>query len=174
MNRIVVIGTSGSGKTTLAKQIAARLQLPHQELDDLHWNADWQETPLSEFRERVSEAIRSDQWVIDGNYSKVRDLIWTRADTIVWLDYARWVVMWRVITRTLRRVITRESLWRSGNVETLEKMFGRDSVIVWAWTTYERRKGETPRLLAQYPQVRVIRLTHPDETKRWIEELGKV
>lgn len=103
MRRIVVIGTSGSGKTTLAKAIAARLAIPHLELDNLYWQPDWQETPIAEFRERVTAAIQADRWVIDGNYSKVRDLVWARADTIVWLDYPKRVVMWRVITRTLRR-----------------------------------------------------------------------
>lgn len=72
----------------------------------------------------------------------------------------------------LTPVITRERLWRSGNVETFGKMFGRDSVIVWAWTTYERRKRETSRLLEQYPHVRVIRLADPRKSERWIKELG--
>ena len=35
--RISIVGTSGSGKTTLARQVAQQLQIPHIELDELHW-----------------------------------------------------------------------------------------------------------------------------------------
>lgn len=55
--RIVVVGTSGAGKTTIACQIAARLGLPHVELDELHWDANWNEAPLPVFRTRVAQAL---------------------------------------------------------------------------------------------------------------------
>ncbi len=45
MRRIVVIGTSGSGKTTLARELAGRLNVPHIELDALHWKPNWVATP---------------------------------------------------------------------------------------------------------------------------------
>ena len=55
--------------------------------------------------------VDSDGWVADGNYSKVRDLVWGSADLLVWLDYALPVIMGRLVSRTLRRLITREVLW---------------------------------------------------------------
>ncbi len=87
MKRVVVIGTSCSGKTTFASQLADELAIAHTELDVLHWLPDWQMRPIEEFRLLVAEVAAQDLWVIDGNYSKVRDIIWPRATHLVWLNY---------------------------------------------------------------------------------------
>jgi adenylate kinase family enzyme len=68
--RIVVVGTSGAGKTTLARRIASRLELPHIELDAINWQAGWRDLTRhdpQEFVRRVTEAIRGEAWVADGN-----------------------------------------------------------------------------------------------------------
>ena len=129
--RISVVGTSGSGKTTLARQISQRLAIPHVELDALHHEPDWQEAPIDVFRKRVEQSLSSDSWVVDGNYSKVRDIVWSRADTVVWLDYSLPVIMTRLLRRTWRRVVAQEELW-SGNRETWRQTFSRDSILLWA------------------------------------------
>src|SRR5690349_14236388 len=85
--RIMIVGTTGSGKTTLACQLAKRLALSQVDLDALYWNPQWTPAPPEVFRERVSTALSGDRWVVDGNYQQVRDLIWQRADTFIWLDY---------------------------------------------------------------------------------------
>ena len=113
--RIVVVGTSGAGKITLARTIAARLALPHIELDAINWQAGWRDLTRhdpAEFVRRVTEAIQADRWVVDGNYGPVRDIVWTRATHLVWLDYPRPVIMARVIRRSLlsaHRVVGRQS-----------------------------------------------------------------
>jgi adenylate kinase family enzyme len=117
--RIVVIGTSGAGKTTMAENIAARFGLPCIELDRLHWGPNWQaltETDPAEFIRRVEAAIAAESWVTDGNYGVVRDLIWRRATHLVWLDYSRAVIMYRVIKRSIGRAFDRKELW-AGNRE---------------------------------------------------------
>src|SRR5689334_21884081 len=83
--RIVVVGTSGSGKTTMARRLSRALHIRHIELDALHWEPNSVEAPDDIFRERVLKALQADSWSVDGNYSKVRRLIWERAVTIVWL-----------------------------------------------------------------------------------------
>ena len=82
---MVVIGLSGSGKSTLAGQLAEILDCPHIELDALHWGPGWTPVPLELFRERTAQALGGEAWTTDGNYSKVRDIVWGRADTVVWL-----------------------------------------------------------------------------------------
>ena len=74
------------------------------ELDALFWGRDWQGAPVELFRHRVEREIRDGGWIVVGNYSQVRDLVWRPADTLVWLDLPLSLVMWRLLRRTLRRV----------------------------------------------------------------------
>ena len=88
MQRINVVGASGSGKSTFGAALAQRLQGTLVELDELFWRPGWQQTPNDEFRAAVDAALAVDCWVVCGNYnSRVRDIVWGRADTVVWLDY---------------------------------------------------------------------------------------
>ena len=97
--RIAIVGTSGSGKTTLARALAAQLALPYVELDAVNWQAGWRDLSRNdpdEFVRRVTLAVAADAWVVDGNYGLVRDFVWRRATHLVWLDYERRIVMYRV------------------------------------------------------------------------------
>jgi adenylate kinase family enzyme len=135
VRRSYVVGTSGSGKSTIARQLARVLGIPYLELDGVFHQPDWQPLPVSEFQDLVRRLTREDGWVIDGNYSAVRDIIWERADTVVWFDLPRSTVMRQIIWRTIRRAVTREELW-NGNREPLLNFLSRDpekSVISWAW-----------------------------------------
>ncbi len=144
MRRVSVVGNSGSGKSTLARALATRLGVPHVELDAIYHQPGWQPLPVAEFRARVDRAIAGDGWVVDGNYSAVRDLVWARADTVVWLDLPRRTVMRQVVWRTVRRAVLRVELW-NGNREPWRNLFTRDpeeSIIAWAWhrhTVYRAR-----------------------------------
>ena len=140
MQRVSVVGNSGSGKSTVAAALAKRLGAAHVELDAIFHQPGWGELPTQEFRRRVADVTRFDRWVVDGNYTAVRDLVWQRADTVVWLDLGRHIVMRRVIRRTLGRVILRRELW-NGNRERWRNLVSIDpstSIIAWAWTQHER------------------------------------
>jgi adenylate kinase family enzyme len=140
VQRISVVGNSGSGKTTLAAGLAAALGVPHLELDSVYHLPGWQPRPADEFRAVVEDFIAGDAWVVDGNYSKVRDLIWRRADTVVWLDPPRSAVMRQLLRRTLGRMARRTELW-NGNRESFVNLFKADpaeSILRWAWTQHDK------------------------------------
>ena len=132
--RVVVVGTSGCGKTTFSKALSSQLGVRHIELDTLHWGPNWTANPRDTFRANTSEAIEASTWVCDGNYSAVRDLVWARANTLMWLDYSFPVVFYRAVARTLRRLITREELF-AGNRERLGLMFDPDWIPWWVLRT---------------------------------------
>ena len=174
MERVIVVGTSCSGKTTLAQQISRALGAPHIELDAIHWKPNWQERPAEEFRQLVSEAAAGEEWVMDGNYSAGRDIVWGRATTIIWLNYPFRVVLWRALYRTTKRVINREELF-SGNRESFRQSFlSRDSIILWVLRTYRRRRREYRRVLdgGTFPHLRVIELRKPAEAEAMAASLS--
>lgn len=172
-NRIVVIGVTSSGKSTLAETIAKRFGMDFIELDALHWEPGWQEAQPEVFRARVEEAIRAPRWAIAGNYREVRELTWSQADAIIWLDYPLPTVLWQLTRRTFRRWWTHELLWGT-NYESLwshAQLWSTESLFHWLFKTYWRRKREYTLLLSQpeHQHLRVIRLKHPKETQEWLE-----
>ncbi|HEU5012692.1 MAG TPA: hypothetical protein VFT66_09125 [Roseiflexaceae bacterium] len=173
MNRIVVIGAAGSGKSTMAARLACMLGCPFVEPDGLFWDANWTPAPTDVFRARVAAALHGDRWTFGGNYSGVRDIVWGRADTLIWLDYALPVVFWRLLRRSLRRVITREALW-NGNRETWRGQFwSRDSLFLFMLQTHARRRRELPIALSgpAYQHLHVLRFRAPRATERWVVNL---
>ena len=174
MRRVNVIGTSCAGKSTFARELAALLDAPHVELDALHWHPGWAEAPPDVLRTRVAAAAAGDAWVVDGNYRQVRDLVWPRADTIVWLDYAFALVLWRSLTRTFRRVVRREPCC-NGNRESLKQTFSRDSILLWVIQTYHSRRRE---FRASLPAIRaegrrVVVLRSRAEARRWLDDVAQ-
>jgi adenylate kinase family enzyme len=143
VRRVSVVGNSGSGKSTLARELAAVLGVPHLELDSVYHQPGWEPLPAEEFRRVVTARASEDGWVIDGNYSAVRPVVWARADTVVWLDLPRRTVMRQVAWRTLRRAVTRQELW-NGNREPLAnflRLAPEESVISWAWHKHDEYRA---------------------------------
>ena len=174
--RVVVIGVTSSGKSTLAETLARRFDWNFIELDALHWEPGWQGAPLDVFRARVAEAIRAENWVVAGNYHVVRDLIWPKAQAMLWLDYPLPVVLWQLTRRNFKRWWSQELLWGT-NQERLWphfKLWSEESLYHWLFKTYWRRKREYPMLVSQpeHQHLKVIRFRHPKETKEWLERLS--
>ena len=106
-----------------------------------------------------------------GTTASRRDLVWARADTVIWLDLPLRQVMWRVIRRTVSRARRGEVLWGT-NRESLRMAIARDSVIWWALTTFRKRRREYPLLFAQHPGIRVVRLRSDVEARRFLAGVG--
>lgn len=172
-DRVVVVGSSCAGKTTLASRIAELRGCKHIELDALHWLPDWVERPVEEFRALTERAVADDFWVLDGNYSRTRDLVWSRATAVVWLNYSFPRVFSRALWRTARRVAQREELY-SGNRETLRlALFDRESILWWVISTHRRRRREYLKLFREnsFSQARFIELRRAREADELLESL---
>jgi adenylate kinase family enzyme len=173
MTRVVVIGTSCVGKTTFAQALARALSFPHVELDTLYWLPNWVPRTSDEFRALTVQALSQNCWVTDGNYSVVRDLVWSRATTVIWLNYSFPTVLWRALTRTLRRVLTREELF-SGNRESLRMaFFSPESILWWVLTTFHRRRRQYRKLFDTKPSSRLlyIEFRKPTEAQNFLTRL---
>jgi len=173
--RLVVIGATSSGKSTLAKILSEKLNLDFIELDALYWEANWTKAPDDIFRQRVEMAISADRWALAGNYSVVRNLTWSRADAVVWLDYPLWTIFWQLTRRTFTRWWTQELLWGTNheNLWTHFKLWSQDSLYNWLFKTYWRRKREYPQLLSEprHAHLTVFHFKSPREAESWFENL---
>jgi adenylate kinase family enzyme len=153
--RVWIVGPCGSGKSWLADRLAARAGVPAVHLDDLQHLPGWRQTPPDELRAKIDAATSGPAWVADGNYGTVVRELRARADLVVWLDLPFHVTFARVVSRTLRRAITRE-LCCNGNRESLvTAFFRRDSILLWAITTHRRTRRNLDRQVAAIPHVRL-------------------
>jgi adenylate kinase family enzyme len=164
--RVVVAGTSGSGKSTLARIIGDRLGAPYQELDALFHGPGWTELP--DFVENVEAFTSQPTWACEFQYEGARPMLAERADLVVYLLYPKWLVLSRVIRRTVRRRFRREELW-NGNQEGPLWTFFTDSehIIRWSWRTHGEKEGRVALLdaLGKY----VVTLRSPRETEQWLD-----
>jgi len=169
-SHIAVVGTTGSGKSTLTEDIAHRLHIPHVELDALFWQPGWKESPWEVMRERVEDFTRGPAWVTDGNYSFCRDIIWSRAQAVIWLDYPLLLILWRLWWRTWRRVLQREYLWGTNYERLWPQLFSRESIFWWAIQTFNRRKKIYTNLFAsnKYAHLKMYHFKSPRETEAWL------
>ena len=143
MNKIMVVGTAASGKTTFARNLAVQLQVDHIELDNLFWLDNWTESASIQFQEKFINRVRSMNkgFVIDGNYSLIQNLILSEIDTVIWLDYSLRVNLYRVIKRSLYRVISQRKIWKnSNNREHWAKLLSKDSIILWVVQTHGKNR----------------------------------
>jgi len=113
---------------------------------------------------------------VAGNYHTVREIVWPKAEVIIWLDYSFPLVFWRLLTRTIRRWVTREELW-NGNRESFWwhfKIWSDDSLFHWLFKTYWRRKREYPILFTQSENshLKVLHFVTPSETENWFKKLN--
>ncbi|MFA5552318.1 MAG: hypothetical protein WDA03_11970 [Trueperaceae bacterium] len=166
--RILIAGTSGSGKTTFARALARALHLPYTEIDSLFHGPGW--TPRPEFVADVTTLTQQTEWVTEWQYHQVRPLLAANAQLLVWLDYPRSLIMWRVIKRTIRRWATREELWNGNRERNLWRSFtDREGIIRWAWQTH-RLTGERVRELeAAAASPTIVRLRNPLEAQGWLD-----
>jgi len=171
--KYMVVGTSCSGKTTFADKLSNILSIPHIEMDQLHWGPNW--TPNPDFAEQLAIALEEPNWIVDGNYRKVRNLTFEKADVVFWLNYSFLLVLIRALKRTLPRVFLGKTIY-AGNKETfISTFFSSDSILWWVIKTHKKRKIEYTALFAskRYPNIKVIELHHPREAEEILSKMRK-
>ncbi|WUG75902.1 adenylate kinase [Streptomyces sp. NBC_00457] len=148
MERILAVGVTGAGKSTLAQTLSGRLGLPYHEMAE----------PL-----RIIDSL---------GYPEVRDLLWNRADTVIWLDYPKRVIMPRVLRRSFRRSLRREVLF-GGNRETWTGWMSREHPAWWAWSQHGTRRREVEHRVRdpRFAPLDTRRFGHPHDTATWLASL---
>jgi adenylate kinase family enzyme len=164
--KIYIIGTSCSGKTTLGKLLAKKFNLNHIELDQLWWLPKWQHRQQTDFRQLVENKLaESTNWVVDGNYSHLRNLLVSKADHIIWLNLPFYLVFWRSIKRSVGRIISGETIC-NGNKENITALLSKDGMPAWVIRSYNERRAYGAYL--QSTQENIIELRSRQDIKHFI------
>jgi adenylate kinase family enzyme len=171
--RVLVVGTSCSGKSTFARELAAIAGRRCVELDEIYWGPNWTHKTDDEFRAATAQAITGEEWIVEGNYRAVREVLWPRATLVVWLNYSFSTVFGRALRRTLRRGFSRQELWH-GNRESLwRSLFTTESILWWVITTFHHRRRQFTDLRAAqtYPNLSWTEFRRPDEASTYLSRL---
>lgn len=125
--RIVVLGPSNAGKSTLAVALSEKLGVPAVHLDRLYHlpNTDWQPRPESEFASLHDAAIARDEWIMEGNYSRLFPQRFARATGAILVTSSVSLRFWRYLRRTL---INRPD--RAGHLEGAQDSL-KWEMVVW-------------------------------------------
>ena len=167
----MVYGVTGSGKTTIARQIAARTGLPWHEVDYLTWEPGWVIVPADEQRRRIAAICVGERWILDTAYGAWLEVPLERVELIVALDYPRWLSLWRLLRRTLLRNLDHKPIC-NGNTESLRQTFSRNSIILWHFQSFARKRDRIRAWEADESGFDVVRLTSPAAARRWLDTLG--
>lgn len=167
MCRINVTGNAGVGKTTVASKLSKALDLELIGLDAVVWQAGWQRTPGEE-RQRQEEKIAARQsWVVDGVSATIRQ----EADTIVFLDYGRWVAF----SRCLRRNWWYLFRSRPGLPERCPEILILPTLIKIIWQFPHTMR---PKLLAEVDAYRetkrIVHIRNDEQLEAFLEEVSKM
>jgi adenylate kinase family enzyme len=166
--RVLVAGTSGAGKSTLASAIASALGLSYVEMDSLYHGPQWTARP--EFAADVRRFARGRAWATEYQYDSVRPLLLGEADTLVWLDFPRRVVMRRLVVRTVRRRLAGQHLWNGNYEPPLRTVFtDREHLWRWAWNSHERMRHKMTAVLdgEHGARLAIVRLRGQKDVDRW-------
>jgi adenylate kinase family enzyme len=172
-NRVLIYGVTGSGKTTLARRVAERTGLPWHSVDDLTWEPGWVQVPPDEQRLRIAAICAGEQWILDAGYSRWIDVVLPSAELIVALDYSRWRSLGRLMRRSVLRAIDHRQIC-NGNTETFRQMLSRDSILVWHFRSFARKRARMRAWAADPAAPEVVRMTSPAATRRWLASLQPV
>ncbi len=98
--KISIIGYTGAGKSTLAKKLKDIYDIEVMHLDRVNFIANWKERNLNEAEEIVNNFMQKDNWIIEGNYQKLKqDKRFELSDKIIFLNFPVHVCLPRAFSR---------------------------------------------------------------------------
>lgn len=167
MERILVIGCPGAGKTTLSRQLGEKLDFPVIHLDKIFWSpGNWEHLDDGAFDEALEKELERHQWIIEGNYNRTLLLRLQYCDTVIWLDYSRFVCMAGWFKRMLTNWGKVRPDMAPGCVERYEREFAG---FIWNFNKEKRSKYVT--LLAAQEGKKIYRFKNRRMAKKFIDKL---
>ncbi len=149
MDRILIIGIQGSGKSTFANKLGKKLNLEVIHLDKYYYPHPhrWEHTQTKkEWRETVRNLISKDKWIMDGNYNSTLELRLSRADTVIFFKFNRFISLYGAVRRTFDRT------------QPFDKTEGIFNYLSW----------DLVKHIIKYPKKKVLRMLDPHKNTKKI------
>lgn len=163
MNKIIVIGCPGSGKSTLSKKLHKITNIPLFHLDMIYWKENKTTIDKQEFIDRLSEIIKQEKWIIDGNYASTMELRMKECDTIIFLDYPVDVCLNGVKTRKNQQRSDMPWISDSDDLEFLKFIKNYN----------QNNKPKVLELLNKYKDKKIYIFTSRSDSKEFLKILDK-
>lgn len=97
--KAIVIGSPGSGKSTFSRKLSVITNIPLYHLDLIWYKEDKTNITEKEFDTQLNLILKTDSWIIDGNYSRTLEMRFKHCDIVYLLDYSLDVCLQGVSTR---------------------------------------------------------------------------
>ncbi len=166
MKRVVILGCAGAGKSTLARKLGEKTGLPVVHLDKLFWKSGWVESTKAEIDEKIFEETRKDRWIMDGNYTRTIPIRLQRCDTVIYLDFPRWLCLWSVLKRVACSYGKVRPDMPEGCPERIDWEF-----LVWIWNFNKKNRKRFYEMLRKLDGKQVYILKKRREVKHLLETL---
>ena len=158
-NKIIVLGCSGSGKSTFSRKLHEKTNLPLIHLDNIWWKPDRTHISRDEFDHKLVEILKSDKWIVDGDYSRTYEARFIHCDTVIFLDYSFDVCMNGIMDRVGKE---------RADIPWTEKKL--DPVLVKLVEDYvDENRPVIISLLEKYSNKKQFVFRTRDEADEWIE-----
>lgn len=146
----MIFGRPGSCKSTFTLKLHKANGITIHHLDKHFYETNWQERDYDQFIDIQSYILRWDNWIIDGNQTKSLELLWYKADIILYFNFPVGLCYWRVFKKLFVR-----------NSEIDDRAEGCKETIRWSllkymWSFEDRVNGPVKKLKRCYPEVKFI------------------
>jgi adenylate kinase family enzyme len=171
MRKVIIIGCGGAGKSTLARKLGEATGIKVYHLDSLYWKPGWKMTDKDEWAAILTEIIKEDTWIIDGNFGSTIELRASAADSIVFLDYPTLRCLYGIFKRRIQFHGKSRPDLTEGCPEKLDWEFVK-------WVAAYKRKKTPPiiKMLKQYQSQgkEIYHLKSPRETKEFLAKISEI
>jgi len=140
--KIQIMGYAGSGKSTFAANLGKIYNIVPTYLDAIHWLPNWKEQEDSQMSKQVADVMEKDNWIIEGNYSRICSNRYKECDLLFFFDFNRFTCLLGAIKRYIMfKGKNRESIG-NGCIEKLD----------WEFIKWILHNGRTKKAKANYLQ----------------------
>lgn len=160
--KILILGPPCSGKSYLARELSKLRNIPHQSLDPLYWQKEWEPIPHEDFKNLCHDLASKDSWIIDGNFGTTFEERWSKADFVIYLQPNHWLCQWR---QFLRALFNRKD---DSRPQGMRERYGMR--LFWFTKKFEGAHGKliTSYMKEKYPQLPVLKVKGAEDILKQI------